>query len=204
MQSENKANTISSEDTIASDDSYSILVHSKTYIPKETEALKNSCRQWDALIDEFKELYYLVLTSPKWYQGSDGRDLFYKDCEKIDSLHIHLNTAPSLDRPYLPRYVYLSSAKALLLSCCQGTIERQLPSDLDEFHSVEQKEEMKQCREQAFEHLELIDGLLDKWIEARDRLADEVSAEFVYVDNHFTESGTSQLLIGLAEIISIP
>ena len=67
---------------------------------------------------------------------------------------------------------------------------------------------MAHCRKDANGHLNRIKVLLDDWIEAREQYAKDLSDlpydSADYVDRSQTERKTSEFLIGLSEIISLP
>ena len=158
---------------------------------------------------EIEELYYIVLTKPDWYRGSEGHETFYKDCEAIKALHLSLyQTSPGIPCSQVSsnHYIYLEDAKELFLACCQRTIDRELPESYET--CIEHKNEMAHCRKDANGHLNRIKVLLDDWIEAREQYAKDLSDlpydSADYVDRSQTERKTSEFLIGVSEIISLP
>ena len=191
-----------------SSSSLSVLIHSKQ-CPKQIESLEKACNQWDDLNKEIEEMYYIVQTKPSWYRGSEGYKNFYKDCETIKALHLSLyQTSPGIPCSQVSsnHYIYLEDAKELFLACCQRTIDRELPESYET--CIEHKNEMAHCRKDANGHLNRIKVLLDDWIEAREQYAKDLSDlpydSADYVDRSQTERKTSEFLIGLSEIISLP
>ena len=196
-----------SKDTCPSCD-LSALIHSG-HCSKLTESLEKAFKQGCALNKEIEELYYIVLTKPDWYRGSEGHETFYKDCEAIKALHLSLyQTSPGIPCSQVSsnHYIYLEDAKELFLACCQRTIDRELPESYET--CIEHKNEMAHCRKDANGHLNRIKVLLDDWIEAREQYAKDLSDlpydSADYVDRSQTERKTSEFLIGLSEIISLP
>ena len=67
---------------------------------------------------------------------------------------------------------------------------------------------MARCRKDANDHLNRINVLLDDWIEAREQYANDLSDlpydNADYVDRSQTKQKTSEFLIDLSEIISLP
>ena len=192
-----------------SSSSLSVLIHRK-HCPKQIESLVKACNQWGALNKEIEEMYYIVQTKPSWYRGSEGYENFYKDCETIKALHLSLYQTPhNRPCPYikLNHYIYIEDAKELFLACCQRTIDRELPESY-ETPCTEHNEEMARYRKDAIGHLNRIKVLLDDWIEAREQYAKDLSdlpydnADFV--DRSLTEQKTSECLIGLSELMSLP
>lgn len=191
-----------------SSSSLSVLIHRK-HCPKQIESLVKACNQWGALNKEIEEMYYIVQTKPSWYRGSEGYENFYKDCETIKALHLSLyQTSPGIPCSQVSsnHYIYLEDAKELFLACCQRTIDRELPESYET--CIEHKNEMAHCRKDANGHLNRIKVLLDDWIEAREQYAKDLSDlpydSADYVDRSQTERKTSEFLIGLSEIISLP
>ena len=191
-----------------SSSSLSVLIHRK-HCPKQIESLVKACNQWGALNKEIEEMYYIVQTKPSWYRGSEGYKNFYKDCETIKALHLSLyQTSPGIPCSQVSsnHYIYLEDAKELFLACCQRTIDRELPESYET--CIEHKNEMAHCRKDANGHLNRIKVLLDDWIEAREQYAKDLSDlpydSADYVDRSQTERKTSEFLIGLSEIISLP
>ena len=192
-----------------SSSSLSVLIHSKQ-CPKQIESLEKACNQWDDLNKEIEEMYYIVQTKPSWYRGSEGYENFYKDCETIKALHLSLYQTPhNRPCPYikLNHYIYIEDAKELFLACCQRTIDRELPESY-ETPCTEHNEEMARYRKDAIGHLNRIKVLLDDWIEAREQYAKDLSDlpydNADYVDRSLTEQKTSECLIGLSELMSLP
>lgn len=197
-----------SKDTCPSCD-LSALIHSN-HCSKRTESLKKAFKQWCALNKEIEELYYIVLTKPNWYRGNEGHETFYKDCETIKALHLSLyQISPGIPCSQVSsnHYIYLEDAKELFLACCQRTIDRELPESY-ETPCIEHKKEMARCRKDANDHLNRINVLLDDWIEAREQYAKDLSDlpydNADYVDRSQTKQKTSEFLIDLSEIISLP
>ena len=191
-----------------SSSSLSVLIHRK-HCPKQIESLVKACNQWDDLNKEIEEMYYIVLTKPSWYRGSEGYKNFYKDCETIKALHLSLYQTPhNRPCPYikLNHYIYIEDAKELFLACCQRTIDRELPESYET--CKEHKEEMARYRKDAIGHLNRIKVLLDDWIEAREQYAKDLSDlpydNADYLDRSQTEQKTSECLIGLSELMSLP
>lgn len=196
-----------SKDTCPSCD-LSALIHSG-HCSKLTESLEKAFKQGCALNKEIEELYYIVLTKPDWYRGSEGHETFYKDCEAIKALHLSLyQTSPGIPCSQVSsnHYIYLEDAKELFLACCQRTIDRELPESYET--CIEHKNEMAHCRKDANGHLNRIKVLLDDWIEAREQYAKDLSDlpydSADYVDRSQTERKTSEFLIGLSELMSLP
>ena len=192
-----------------SSSSLSVLIHRK-HCPKQIESLVKACNQWGALNKEIEEMYYIVQTKPSWYRGSEGYENFYKDCETIQALHLSLYQTPhNRPCPYikLNHYIYIEDAKELFLACCQRTIDRELPESY-ETPCTEHNEEMARYRKDAIGHLNRIKVLLDDWIEAREQFAKDLSDlpydNADYVDRSLTEQKTSECLIGLSELMSLP
>ena len=192
-----------------SSSSLSVLIHRK-HCPKQIESLVKACNQWGALNKEIEEMYYIVQTKPSWYRGSEGYENFYKDCEKIKALHLSLYQTPhNRPCPYikLNHYIYIEDAKELFLACCQRTIDRELPESY-ETPCTEHNEEMARYRKDAIGHLNRIKVLLDDWIEAREQYAKDLSDlpydNADYVDRSLTDQKTSECLIGLSELMSLP
>ena len=191
-----------------SSSSLSVLIHSKQ-CPKQIESLVKACNQWGALNKEIEEMYYIVQTKPSWYRGSEGYENFYKDCETIKALHLSLYQTPhNRPCPYikLNHYIYIEDAKELFLACCQRTIDRELPESYET--CTEHKEEMARYRKDAIDHLDRIRILLDDWIEAREQYAQVLSNlpsdNADYLDRSQTEQKTSECLMGLSELMSLP
>lgn len=137
-----------SKDTCPSCD-LSALIHSG-HCSKLTESLEKAFKQGCALNKEIEELYYIVLTKPDWYRGSEGHETFYKDCEAIKALHLSLyQTSPGIPCSQVSsnHYIYLEDAKELFLACCQRTIDRELPESYET--CIEHKNEMAHCRKDA-------------------------------------------------------
>ena len=67
---------------------------------------------------------------------------------------------------------------------------------------------MARYRKDAIDHLDRIRILLDDWIEAREQYAKDLSDlpydNADYVDRSLTEQKTSECLIGLSELMSLP
>lgn len=196
-----------SKDTCPSCD-LSALIHSG-HCSKLTESLEKAFKQGCALNKEIEELYYIVLTKPDWYRGSEGHETFYKDCEAIKALHLSLYQTPhNRPCPYikLNHYIYIEDAKELFLACCQRTIDLELPESYET--CKEHKEEMARYRKDAIGHLNRIKVLLDDWIEAREQyakdLSDLPSDNADYLDRSQTDQKTSECLIGLSELMSLP
>ena len=192
-----------------SSSSLSVLIHRK-HCPKQIESLVKACNQWGALNKEIEEMYYIVQTKPSWYRGSEGYENFYKDCETIKALHLSLYQTPhNRPCPYikLNHYIYIEDAKELFLACCQRTIDRELPESY-ETPCTEHNEEMARYRKDAIGHLNRIKVLLDDWIEAREQYAKDLSDlpydNADYVDRSLTDQKTSECLIGLSELMSLP
>lgn len=191
-----------------SSSSLSVLIHRK-HCPKQIESLVKACNQWGALNKEIEEMYYIVQTKPSWYRGSEGYENFYKDCETIKALHLSLYQTPhNRPCPYikLNHYIYIEDAKELFLACCQRTIDRELPESYET--CTEHKEEMARYRKDAIDHLDRIRILLDDWIEAREQYAQVLSNlpsdDADYLDRSQTEQKTSECLMGLSELMSLP
>ena len=191
-----------------SSSSLSVLIHRK-HCPKQIESLVKACNQWDDLNKEIEEMYYIVQTKPSWYRGSEGYENFYKDCETIKALHLSLYQTPhNRPCPYikLNHYIYIEDAKELFLACCQRTIDRELPESYET--CKEHKEEMARYRKDAIDHLDRIRILLDDWIEAREQYAQVLSNlpsdDADYLDRSQTEQKTSECLMGLSELMSLP
>ena len=191
-----------------SSSSLSVLIHRK-HCPKQIESLVKACNQWGALNKEIEEMYYIVQTKPSWYRGSEGYENFYKDCETIQALHLSLYQTPhNRPCPYikLNHYIYIEDAKELFLACCQRTIDRELPESYET--CTEHKEEMARYRKDAIDHLDRIRILLDDWIEAREQYAQVLSNlpsdDADYLDRSQTEQKTSECLMGLSELMSLP
>ena len=191
-----------------SSSSLSVLIHRK-HCPKQIESLVKACNQWGALNKEIEEMYYIVQTKPSWYRGSEGYKNFYKDCETIKALHLSLYQTPhNRPCPYikLNHYIYIEDAKELFLACCQRTIDRELPESYET--CTEHKEEMARYRKDAIDHLDRIRILLDDWIEAREQYAQVLSNlpsdNADYLDRSQTEQKTSECLMGLSELMSLP
>ena len=191
-----------------SSSSLSVLIHSKQ-CPKQIESLEKACNQWDDLNKEIEEMYYIVQTKPSWYRGSEGYENFYKDCETIKALHLSLYQTPhNRPCPYikLNHYIYIEDAKELFLACCQRTIDLELPESYET--CTEHKEEMARYRKDAIGHLNRIKVLLDDWIEAREQYAQVLSNlpsdNADYLDRSQTEQKTSECLMGLSELMSLP
>lgn len=191
-----------------SSSSLSVLIHRK-HCPKQIESLVKACNQWGALNKEIEEMYYIVQTKPSWYRGSEGYKNFYKDCETIKALHLSLYQTPhNRPCPYikLNHYIYIEDAKELFLACCQRTIDRELPESYET--CKEHKEEMARYRKDAIGHLNRIKVLLDDWIEAREQYAKDLSNlpsdNADYLDRSQTDQKTSECLIGLSELMSLP
>ena len=191
-----------------SSSSLSVLIHRK-HCPKQIESLVKACNQWGALNKEIEEMYYIVQTKPSWYRGSEGYKNFYKDCETIKALHLSLYQTPhNRPCPYikLNHYIYIEDAKELFLACCQRTIDLELPESYET--CTEHKEEMARYRKDAIDHLDRIRILLDDWIEAREQYAKDLSDlpydNADYVDRSQTEQKTSECLMGLSELMSLP
>lgn len=191
-----------------SSSSLSVLIHRK-HCPKQIESLVKACNQWGALNKEIEEMYYIVQTKPSWYRGSEGYENFYKDCETIKALHLSLYQTPhNRPCPYikLNHYIYIEDAKELFLACCQRTIDRELPESYET--CTEHKEEMARYRKDAIDHLDRIRILLDDWIEAREQYAQVLSNlpsdNADYLDRSQTEQKTSECLMGLSELMSLP
>ena len=95
----------------------------------------------------------------------------------------------------------------MLLACCQRTIDRELPESY-ETPCTEHNEEMARYRKDAIGHLNRIKVLLDDWIEAREQyakdLSDLPSDNADYLDRSQTEQKTSECLMGLSELMSLP
>ena len=192
-----------------SSSSLSVLIHRK-HCPKQIESLVKACNQWGALNKEIEEMYYIVQTKPSWYRGNEGHENFYKDCETIKALHLSLYQTPhNRPCPYikLNHYIYIEDAKELFLACCQRTIDRELPESY-ETPCTEHNEEMARYRKDAIGHLNRIKVLLDDWIEAREQYAKDLSDlpydNADYVDRSQTEQKTSECLMGLSELMSLP
>ena len=192
-----------------SSSSLSVLIHRK-HCPKQIESLVKACNQWGALNKEIEEMYYIVQTKPSWYRGSEGYENFYKDCETIQALHLSLYQTPhNRPCPYikLNHYIYIEDAKELFLACCQRTIDRELPESY-ETPCTEHNEEMARYRKDAIDHLDRIRILLDDWIEAREQYAQVLSNlpsdDADYLDRSQTEQKTSECLMGLSELMSLP
>ena len=192
-----------------SSSSLSVLIHSKQ-CPKQIESLEKACNQWDDLNKEIEEMYYIVQTKPSWYRGNEGHENFYKDCETIKALHLSLYQTPHsipCHQVKSNHYIYIEDAKELLLACCQRTIDRELPESY-ETPCTEHNEEMARYRKDAIGHLNRIKVLLDDWIEAREQFAKDLSDlpydNADYVDRSLTEQKTSECLIGLSELMSLP
>ena len=191
-----------------SSSSLSVLIHRK-HCPKQIESLVKACNQWGALNKEIEEMYYIVQTKPSWYRGNEGHENFYKDCETIKALHLSLYQTPhNRPCPYikLNHYIYIEDAKELFLACCQRTIDRELPESYET--CTEHKEEMARYRKDAIDHLDRIRILLDDWIEAREQYAQVLSNlpsdDADYLDRSQTEQKTSECLMGLSELMSLP
>ena len=187
----------------------SALTHSN-HCSKRTESLEKAFKQWCALNKEIEELYYIVLTKPNWYRGNEGHETFYKDCETIKDLHLSLYQTPHsipCHQVKSNHYIYIKDAKELLLACCQRTIDRELPESY-ETPCTEHNEEMARYRKDAIGHLNRIKVLLDDWIEAREQFAQVLSNlpsdNADYLDRSQTEQKTSECLIGLSELMSLP
>lgn len=192
-----------------SSSSLSVLIHSKQ-CPKQIESLEKACNQWDALNKEIEEMYYIVQTKPSWYRGNKGHENFYKDCETIKALHLSLYQAPhsiSCHQVKSNHYIYIEDAKELFLACCQRTIDRELPESY-ETPCSEHNEEMARYRKDAIDLLDRIKVLLDDWIEAREQYAKDLSDlpydNEDYVDRSQTKQKTSECLIDLSELMSMP
>ena len=192
-----------------SPNSLSALIHSK-HCPKQTESLEKACKQWDDLNKEIEEMYYIVQTKPSWYRGNEGHENFYKDCETIKALHLSLYQTPHsipCHQVKSNHYIYIKDATELFLACCQRTIDRELPESY-ETPCTEHNEEMARYRKDAIGHLNRIKVLLDDWIEAREQYAKDLSDlpydNADYVDRSLTEQKTSECLIGLSELMSLP
>ena len=191
-----------------SSSSLSVLIHRK-HCQKQIESLVKACNQWGALNKEIEEMYYIVQTKPSWYRGSEGYENFYKDCETIKALHLSLYQTPhNRPCPYikLNHYIYIEDAKELFLACCQRTIDFELPESYET--CTEHKEEMARYRKDAIDHLDRIRILLDDWIEAREQYAQVLSNlpsdNADYLDRSQTEQKTSECLMGLSELMSLP
>ena len=191
-----------------SSSSLSVLIHRK-HCPKQIESLVKACNQWGALNKEIEEMYYIVQTKPSWYRGSEGYENFYKDCETIQALHLSLYQTPhNRPCPYikLNHYIYIEDAKELFLAYCQRTIDLELPESYET--CTEHKEEMARYRKDAIDHLDRIRILLDDWIEAREQYAQVLSNlpsdNADYLDRSQTEQKTSECLMGLSELMSLP
>ena len=95
----------------------------------------------------------------------------------------------------------------MYLACCQRTIDRELPESY-ETPCTEHNEEMARCRKDAIGHLNRIKVLLDDWIEAREQYAKDLSDlpydNADYVDRSLTDQKTSECLMGLSELMSLP
>ena len=67
---------------------------------------------------------------------------------------------------------------------------------------------MARYRKDAIGHLNRIKVLLEDWIEAREQFAKDISDlpydNADYVDRSLTEQKTSECLIGLSELMSLP
>lgn len=197
-----------SKDACPSCDS-SALIHS-SHCSKLTESLEKAFMQGCALNKEIEELYYIVLTKPFWYRGSEVHKTFYKDRETIKALHLSLyRMSPGNPCSHVMsiHYIYLEDAKELFLACCQRTIDRELPEPY-EASCIDHKKEMARCRKDAEDHMNRIKVLLDDWIEAREQYANDLSDlpydSADYVDRSQTERKTSEFLIALSELISLP
>ena len=191
-----------------SSSSLSVLIHRK-HCQKQIESLVKACNQWGALNKEIEEMYYIVQTKPSWYRGSEGYENFYKDCETIQALHLSLYQTPhNRPCPYikLNHYIYIEDAKELFLACCQRTIDLELPESYET--CTEHNEEMARYRKDAIGHLNRIKVLLDDWIEAREQYAQVLSNlpsdDADYLDRSQTEQKTSECLMGLSELMSLP
>ena len=197
----------SSKDTY-SPNCLSVLIQGK-HCQKKTESLEKPCKQWDALNKEIEEMYYIVQTKPSWYRGNEGHENYYKDCETIKALHLSLYLTPHsipCSQVNSNHYIYIEDAKELFLACCQRTIDLELPESYET--CTEHKEEMARYRKDAIDHLDRIRILLDDWIEAREQYAKDLSDlpydNADYVDRSLTEQKTSECLIGLSELMSLP
>ena len=198
----------SSKDTY-SPNCLSVLIQGK-HCQKQTESLEKPCKQWDVLNKEIEEMYYIVQTKPSWYRGNEGHENYYKDCETIKALHLSLYLTPHsipCSQVNSNHYIYIEDAKELLLACCQRTIDRELPESY-ETPCTEHNEEMARYRKDAIGHLNRIKVLLDDWIEAREQYAKDLSDlpydNADYVDRSLTEQKTSECLIGLSKLMSLP
>ena len=192
-----------------SPNSISVMIHSKQGL-KQTESLEKACKQWNALNKEIEGLYYIVLTKPSWYRGSEGHENFNKDCETLKACHLSLYQIPQsipCSQVSSNHYIYLEDAKELFLACCQRTIDRELPESYETPYK-EHNEEMARYREDAIKHLNRVKVLLNDWIEAREQYAKDLSDlpldNAHYIDIKYTEQKTSEFLIDLSEIISLP
>ena len=143
----------------------------------------------------------------KYKQGTDsthGENVYTKyydraGIEAANSVNIYQQFASKREMP--TKY-----GKELFLACCQRTIDLELPESYET--CTEHKEEMARYRKDAIDHLDRIRILLDDWIEAREQYAQVLSNlpsdDADYLDRSQTEQKTSECLMGLSELMSLP